>query len=182
MPKITFVNQDAENTIIEMGKKALESRAEDFRFYAKFGDSPHEREEEFVDDLSINCVTVEEIKDAINQYENLPDLHEYGLAFGYVELGTFEDQDEDYFRFQLSWGGPGEEIRFYENGVVEFVFLDWFCGVGFRIGDEDDEHEDWVDWLIDYFDNVGAIYFEREREESNYYSKKAEMEENEDER
>lgn len=181
MPKITFVNQnDESNAIIKMGKKALKNRAEDFEFYAKFGDSPHEMEAEFIDDLPHNCATVEEIKDAISQYENLPDLHEYGLCFGYVELGMFDGQDEDYYRFQLSWGGPSEELRFYENGVVEFVFLDWFCGIGFRIGDQDDEHKDWVDWLVDHFD-IDSLNFEREREESNYYAIKAERENEKDE-
>ncbi len=58
---------------------------------------------------------------------------EYGLSFDYVRAGTFEDQDAGYFRYQLSYGGPSEEIRFYvdpEHNLVkaEFWLLDWFTG------------------------------------------------------
>lgn len=53
---------------------------------------------------------------------------DYGLSNDYVEEGTFSDQIEGYGRFQLSWGGPSEEFRIFEDGRVEFWFLDW--GVG----------------------------------------------------
>jgi len=58
---------------------------------------------------------------------------EYGLAFDYVAPGTFRDQDQGYFRYQLSWGGPSEEFRFYVNPDLsmyhcEFWFLDWSDG------------------------------------------------------
>lgn len=58
---------------------------------------------------------------------------EYGLAFDYVKAGTFEDQNTGYFRYQLSYGGPAEEIRFYvdpEHNLMkaEFWLLDWFTG------------------------------------------------------
>ena len=67
---------------------------------------------------------------------NVPDLgnfNEYGLAFDYVAPGTFNGQRRGYFRYQLSWGGPGDEFRFYtdENfkpSRVEYWFLDWFDG------------------------------------------------------
>lgn len=61
-------------------------------------------------------------------------LHEYGLAFDYVAPGTFGDQEEPYWRYQISWGGPSEEIRFYSGGPdqepykVEYWFLDWYDG------------------------------------------------------
>ena len=42
--------------------------------------------------------------------------------------GTFSDQRAEYIRFQLSWGGPSEEFRFYANGDCEFWFLDWYVG------------------------------------------------------
>jgi hypothetical protein len=58
---------------------------------------------------------------------------EYGLAFDYVRSGTFEDQAIGYFRYQLSFGGPTEEFRFYvdpEHNLIkaEFWLLDWFTG------------------------------------------------------
>ena len=74
--------------------------------------------------------------------EDLGNLYEYGLSFDYVHPGTFgEEQEDGYFRYQLSWGGPSDEIRYYanpddcEDGAdyvhpwkVQYVFLDWFDG------------------------------------------------------
>lgn len=60
-------------------------------------------------------------------------LCENGLCFDYVAPFTFCDQREAYFRYQLSWGGPGDEFRFYANPDfschrIEYWFLDWFDG------------------------------------------------------
>ncbi len=60
-------------------------------------------------------------------------LDEYGLCFDYVAPGTFSDQAEGYFRYQLSWGGPSDEFRFFVNPNlschrIEYWFLDWFDG------------------------------------------------------
>jgi len=59
---------------------------------------------------------------------------EYGLALDYVAPGTFGDeQTRGYLRYQLSWGGPSDEFRFYmdENRDIEHIeywFMDWFDG------------------------------------------------------
>ena len=60
-------------------------------------------------------------------------LAEYGLSFDYVPSETFDDQPEGYFRYQLSWGGPSDEFRFFVNPDlschrIEYWFLDWFDG------------------------------------------------------
>ena len=62
-------------------------------------------------------------------------LSEYALGFDYVAPGTFVDQKEGYWRYQISWGGPSDEFRFYAGGCGEqqphrigYVFLDWFDG------------------------------------------------------
>jgi len=65
-----------------------------------------------------------------------PDIgnwNEYGLSWDYVEPGTFRDQKRGYFRYQLSWGGPSEEFRFYVDERLqitrcEFWYMDWFDG------------------------------------------------------
>lgn len=65
-----------------------------------------------------------------------PDLgswNEYGLSFDYVAPGTFTDQRKGYFRYQLSWGGPSDEFRFYVGPEfkpyrIEYWFMDWFDG------------------------------------------------------
>jgi hypothetical protein len=69
-------------------------------------------------------------------------IYEYGLSFDYVAPGTFEDQEHGYFRYQISWGGPSEEFRFYcdmdlKPYKVEFWFLDWFDGAKVNpVGDD----------------------------------------------
>ena len=65
--------------------------------------------------------------------EDLGNIYEYGLCFDYVPKGTFRDQKIGYFRYQLSWGGPSDEFRFYcdetfEPYRIEYWFLDWFDG------------------------------------------------------
>lgn len=67
-------------------------------------------------------------------YDNeLGNFNEYGLCFDYVAPGTFSDQRRGYFRYQLSWGGPSDEFRFYctegfDIDRIEYWFLDWFDG------------------------------------------------------
>ena len=69
--------------------------------------------------------------------EELPGLANYGLCINKVEAETFEDQSKPYIRYQLSWGGPSEEFRLYEDGTLEFWFLDWFDGASVEVLGED---------------------------------------------
>jgi hypothetical protein len=69
--------------------------------------------------------------------EELGSLNEYGLCLDKVEAGTFKGQRENYIRYQLSWGGPSEEFRLYENGDIEFWYLDWFDGACVEVTGED---------------------------------------------
>lgn len=60
-------------------------------------------------------------------------FEEHGLCFDYVAPGTFKRQRRGYFRYQISWGGPASEFRFFctegfDLQRVEFWFLDWFDG------------------------------------------------------
>ncbi len=78
---------------------------------------------------------------------------EYGLSFDYVPMGTFIDQRRGYFRYQLSWGGPSEEFRFFSDetlGIVrvEFWHLDWFDGACVRVTGKAlaTWKEIWEDW------------------------------------
>lgn len=83
----------------------------------------------------------------------------YGLSVDMVEANTFDDQPDSYLRYQISWGGPSEEFRFYHNGDrvyrAEFWFLDWFDGAHVNCLND---HR--VQTLIDWFDEVG--YFNKE--------------------
>lgn len=65
--------------------------------------------------------------------EDLGNIFEYGLSFDYVPAGTFHDQKTGYFRYQISWGGPSDEFRFFCDKTftpyrIEYWFLDWFDG------------------------------------------------------
>jgi hypothetical protein len=71
-------------------------------------------------------------------------LCNYGLCFDYVAPGTFDDQREGYFRYQLSWGGPSDEFRFFVNPDlslhrVEYWFLDWFDGANRVLTGQDEK-------------------------------------------
>lgn len=70
--------------------------------------------------------------------ENIGRLEEYGLCIDRVEADTF-GQHPAYWRYQISWGGPAEEFRYYDRdgGGVEFWFLDWGDGAGMKVKDED---------------------------------------------
>jgi len=71
--------------------------------------------------------------------ENYDELSEYILDVSHVDarpveyvVGVSESfigkhlQHAPYDRIQISYGGPTEEIRYYEDGLVEFVLLDWY--------------------------------------------------------
>jgi len=98
----------------------------------------------------------------------LGNLYEYGLCFDYVPPGTFSDQAEGYFRWQLSTGGPGDEFRFYADRSpnrfsgwsvyrIEYWYLDWYDGAHINLSGED---EKLMRELFEFFAEVGAVDFE----------------------
>ena len=65
-------------------------------------------------------------------------LNEYGLGIDFVPAHTFENQEEGYTRYQLSWGGPSEEFRvFTVVPRVEFWYLDWYDGASVVVKGKD---------------------------------------------
>ena len=91
-------------------------------------------------------------KDPGKYDDDLGRLEDYGLDFSYVAPGTFRDQRAGYWRYQLSTGGPGTEIRFFENGDIEYWLLDWFDGASVDI--TDDEIAQWIrDWWEPFFEH-----------------------------
>ena len=65
--------------------------------------------------------------------EDTGPLNEYGLCFDYVSPETFNGQRHGYFRYQISWGGPSDEFRYYLDESfrptrVEYWYMDWFDG------------------------------------------------------
>jgi hypothetical protein len=66
--------------------------------------------------------------------DRLKEIHTVeGLCFDYVDPNTFTNQKEGYWRWQLSWGGPGDEFRIYVNPDksvhrIEYWYMDWYDG------------------------------------------------------
>lgn len=84
--------------------------------------------------------------------ENLGTFPEFGLSFDYVEAGTFEGQRQGYFRYQISWGGPSDEFRFFCDPQlsayrVEYWYMDWFDGAKIVLQGEDEK------LLLDIFED-----------------------------
>jgi len=58
------------------------------------------------------------------------------LSFDYVEPHTFEEQNIGYYRYKMSWGGPSDEFRKYDNkSKIEYWFLDLFDGASIIVND-----------------------------------------------
>lgn len=96
---------------------------------------------------TIGRKSLESTIEDLEKYLNIGSFGNYGLSFDYVDQG--------YFRYQLSWGGPSDEIRFYENGAIEYVYMDWFCGIGFNVNTDSA-----FKLLRDYFTDLGMLDFE----------------------
>lgn len=135
--RTTFINTSKEDRteLRKIGRQHLVSRAEDFRFWMDNGTDAEDNEH--------------------------GSFYDYGLSVDYVAPEPLDDDirgyKEGYLRYQISWGGPSEEIRFYFDQFgkvtrIEFVYLDWFKGVGFDV-----TKEDWAQWLWDWFKDTGTV-------------------------
>ena len=142
--------------------------AEDFHDNREFPDKPetdtYDDQADFQDDDDAYRAE-QEIAD---EFENVSDFHSYALSCDYVEPETFDDQREGYWRYQISWGGPSTEIRFYASPYVrtvgvngstgfkmhraEFWFLDWFDGSSVNVTSSDE-----AQWLFDWFEDIGSV-------------------------
>lgn len=78
--------------------------------------------------------------DYFSEYEDLFDyVNQTGLSWDYVEAGTFEDQEDGFYRLLLSWGGPSDEFRIYttqyadEIDVIDYHYMDWFDGASIPV-------------------------------------------------
>ena len=91
--------------------------------------------------------------------DDLGNFNEYGLSFDYVAPGTFGEQKRGYFRYQLSWGGPSDEFRFFTNPDfslyrVEYWFMDWFDGARRILKGRD---YDLLAEIFEYFRDCGTV-------------------------
>ena len=85
--------------------------------------------------------------------DRLKEIHTVeGLCFDYVDPNTFTNQKEGYWRWQLSWGGPGDEFRIYVNPDksvhrIEYWYMDWYDGAKVTLDPE--KHSDAWSHLAD---------------------------------
>jgi hypothetical protein len=192
---INFLNDNAEHTLEQKGRESLLRVRDTLNMYLNpdsltikelLSDSDmdndildqikEEKEENNLsDDDTFNMLSSPLQDDVREQYQER--FNEYGLSFDYVELD--KDVEHDYFRYQLSYGGPSDEIRFYDNGAIEYVYLDWFCGVGFNVTNDEVFKQ-----LREWFKELDMLNFEQKRSEYSYYeilAEKAESEEDNEE-
>lgn len=192
---IIFLNDNAEHTLEQKGRNSLDNVRDTLNMYL----NPDSLTlEELLSDLDMNSDTLDQIEeekkeknladddnfsmlsgflqdDIREQYEER--FNEYGLSFDYIELD--KDIEQDYFSFQLSYGGPSDEIRFYDNGAIAYVYMDWFYGVGLNI-----TRDEVFKQLRDWFKELDVLNFEQKRSEYDYYeilAEKAESEEDNEE-
>lgn len=101
--------------------------------------------------------------------EDLVSIHDYGLSIDYVPHdGKFND-DPGYLRYQISWGGPSDEFRFYLDAdqdcyKIEYAFLDWGDGATRRLYGED---RDLMMEIYEWLKEIGTVeaVIEKAREE-----------------
>ena len=112
----------------------------------------------------------EELMEVRERYDALDEagysFMEYGLSFDYVPGNTDYNPDAGYFRYQLSWGGPSEEFRFYTDPqfnvhTIEFWYLVWFDGKGIELTGDDFQL---MEEIFEFFNEVGVVESEYEKE------------------
>lgn len=192
---INFLNDNAEKNLEQVGRENLLRVRDTLNMYL----NPDSLTiEELLSDPDMNSDILDQIKEekAENNLSNddtfdvlssplqcdireqyIERFNQYGLSFDYIELD--KDTEQDYFRYQLSYGGPSDEIRFYDNGDIEYAYLDWFCGVGFDVTNDRVFKQ-----VQDYFKELDMLNFEQKRSEYDYYdilAEKAESEEDNEE-
>ena len=184
-----FINQNGEKNIVDAGRKHLESTLDTLSFFLDLDSKNIQEILDDCEDKEICEQIAEELKEQDWKAEetDLNDLSssladdvreyyqtgfsEYGLSFGYSGLEEGAKGSQDYFRYLMSWGGPSDEVRFYKNGAIEYVFLDWFCGVGFNV-----TNDPIFKALREWFNDCGIMDFVAEREKYDYYTILAENE------
>ena len=119
-----------EKSCADLVKEKYQDRLKQFETAKNFLDIEKSERNKFDEFLS------DEYQE-LNQYEDFFDyVNQSGLCFDRVEAGTFKDQRAGYWRWQLSWGGPSEEFRLFDNGDLEYWYLDWFDGASVQVKDE----------------------------------------------
>jgi hypothetical protein len=67
---------------------------------------------------------------------------EYGDLIEWLGEYALSYSDDPHYRakrLELSWGGPQDYFLFFEDGTIEYRFLDWFDGAELTLSGHDYE-------------------------------------------
>jgi len=79
---------------------------------------------------------IKDVEQALKAEENeygkiVIDGEEYEDLFDWINQYALVYSDDPHYRakrLELSWGGPQDYFLFFEDGTIEYHFLDWFDG------------------------------------------------------
>lgn len=152
----TFVNcsQADELKFIETARQHFAGVSDTLAFYAEHGTDldGYEHGNKTRRDLleeGFDRHEVKEILEVMETFESVGSFYDYGLCFDFVEA---DEGSDGYYRFQICWGGPSSEIRFFEDGTITAVYMDWFVGVGFDVSTWDE-----FTWLENFFKDTCSM-------------------------
>jgi len=169
-------------TTYTIGEKAFESVKELYDKYeyfcAKEVPSNKDDREEYDDEKDDLESDIEILDDderyVFDNYRQASDLggpegiYDYGLSFDYV---PYDDQNSygDFFRWQLSWGGPSDELQFYvtpDNHVksVDYAYKDWLDGATRTLKGD---NKKMAVQIFDWFAETGTVDHVREEALAN---------------
>lgn len=147
-PKATFGNVTDKD--IEKAKDILSGRIIDIREMINDKEHGTERLSEY--GLYMDIIVMH--KEGVEEYT----LCEYS-KLGKEEIledvtnildGRYGDIEGIYLRYQLSWGGPGDEFLFdLESHVILYRYLDWFIGIIFDVS-EVKELQELKEYLMEF--------------------------------
>ena len=88
----------------------------------------------------------------------------------YIPADTWDGQDDGYIRWQLSWGGPSDEFRFFidEHGGItniEYHFMDWFDGAVINVN-MTGYHAELLDQVFDLYTGGCPLHLIKDYQEA----------------
>lgn len=151
--KRTFYNPPSTNAddFVRDADKAVQSFEQELVLYAEYGWDLDD-----IDELE-DHTDIDEVRDLLALLEKVGDsspIHERFLSFEpvYHDCEAFDPPPVQYYRVLISYGGPSTEVRFHPCGLIEFVYLDWWCGTGFDVS-----KSRYFQNLREYFQECGSF-------------------------
>lgn len=90
-------------------------------------------------------------------------IFDLGLSFAWIPPTGETYEEGGYFQLLLSWGGPSDEIRFFDYNRIVYVYMDWFDGAEIDISKDEVARE-----MRYVYEDVEAVDFERYRDNDRF--------------